>query len=149
MHKSFPFQCLFSASLPTFRKGVHCTKALHPLTRAVHCSVRFSTLIVFSSIFFMDFVFQACVCVSTVRIKYQRIHLCICALRHSAFSVLCWPLFESIPCLRNTLSFPISPRKAFAIHTSLCIPRGHFARCAQSLYKTMPNVHSSAKYRND
>ena len=37
MHKSFPFQCIFSASLPTFRKG-------HPLTRAVQCAVRFSTL---------------------------------------------------------------------------------------------------------
>ena len=46
MHKSFPFQCIFSASLPTFRKGVHCTKALHPLTRAVQCAVCFSTLIV-------------------------------------------------------------------------------------------------------
>ena len=48
MHKSFPFQCIFSASLPTFRQGVHCTKALHPLTRAVRavqCAVRFSTLI--------------------------------------------------------------------------------------------------------
>ena len=47
MHKSFPFQCIFSTSLPTFRKGVHCTKALHPLTRAVRavqCLVRFSTL---------------------------------------------------------------------------------------------------------
>ena len=47
MHKSFPFQCIFSASLPTFRKGVHCTEALHPLTRAVRvmqCAVRFSTL---------------------------------------------------------------------------------------------------------
>ena len=48
MHKSFPLQCIFSASLPTFRKGVHCTKALHPLTRtvcAVQCAVRFSTLL--------------------------------------------------------------------------------------------------------
>ena len=47
MHKSFPFQCIFSASLPTFQKGVHCTKALHPLmraVRAVQCAVRFSTL---------------------------------------------------------------------------------------------------------
>ena len=47
MHKSFPFQCIFSMSLPTFRKGVVCTKALHPLTRAVRavqCAVRFSTL---------------------------------------------------------------------------------------------------------
>ena len=47
MHKSFPFQCIFSACLPTFRKGVHCTKALHPLTRAVRavqCAVHFSTL---------------------------------------------------------------------------------------------------------
>ena len=47
MHKSFSFQCIFSASLPTFRKGVHCTKVLHPLThavRAVQCAVRFSTL---------------------------------------------------------------------------------------------------------
>ena len=47
MRKSFPFQCIFSASLPTFRKGVHCMKALHPLThvvRAVQCAVRFSTL---------------------------------------------------------------------------------------------------------
>ena len=43
MHKSFPFQCIFSASLPTFRKGVHCTKVLHPLTCAVRV-VRFSTL---------------------------------------------------------------------------------------------------------
>ena len=31
MHKSFPFQCIFSASLPTIRKGVHCTKVLHSL----------------------------------------------------------------------------------------------------------------------
>ena len=46
MHKSSPFQCIFSASLPTFRKGVHCTEALHPLTRAVQCAVRFSTLLV-------------------------------------------------------------------------------------------------------
>ena len=46
MHRSFPFQCIFSASLPTFRKGVHCTKALHPLTHAVQCAVRFSTLYV-------------------------------------------------------------------------------------------------------
>ena len=46
MDKSFPFQCVFSASLPTFQKGVHCTKALHPLTRAVQCAVRFSTLLV-------------------------------------------------------------------------------------------------------
>ena len=49
MHKSFPFQCILSASLPTFRKGVHCTKAVHPLThavRAVQCAVRFSTLLV-------------------------------------------------------------------------------------------------------
>ena len=45
MHKSFPFQCIFSTSLPTFRKGVNCIKALHPLTRAVQCAVRFSTLI--------------------------------------------------------------------------------------------------------
>ena len=40
MHKCFPFQ-------PTFRKGVHCTKALHRPTRAVRtvqCAVRFSTL---------------------------------------------------------------------------------------------------------
>ena len=51
MRKSFPFQCIFSASLPTFQKGVHCTKALHPLlhplTRAVcavQSAVRFSTL---------------------------------------------------------------------------------------------------------
>ena len=44
MHKSFPFQCIFSVSLPTFRKGVHCTKVLHPLTHAVQCAVRFSTL---------------------------------------------------------------------------------------------------------
>ena len=47
MDKSFPFQCIFSASLPTFRKGVHCTKTLHPLkhaARAVQCTVRFSTL---------------------------------------------------------------------------------------------------------
>ena len=44
MHKSFPFQCIFSAPLPTFRKGVHCTKAWHPLTRAVQCAVHFSTL---------------------------------------------------------------------------------------------------------
>ena len=47
MHKSFPFQCIFSASLPTFRKGVHCTKALHSLTHAVRtlqCAVRISTL---------------------------------------------------------------------------------------------------------
>ena len=28
----------------TFRKGVHCTKALHPLTCTVQCAVRFSTL---------------------------------------------------------------------------------------------------------
>ena len=28
-----------SASLPTFRQGVHCTKALHPLMRAV-CALR-------------------------------------------------------------------------------------------------------------
>ena len=34
MHKGFPFQCIFSTSLPTFRKAVHCTKALHPLTRS-------------------------------------------------------------------------------------------------------------------
>ena len=36
-----------TASLPTYPKGVHCTKALHPLTsvvRAVQCAVRFSTL---------------------------------------------------------------------------------------------------------
>ena len=45
MHKSFPFQCIFSASLSTFRKGVHCTKALHPPTHAVQCAVRFSTLL--------------------------------------------------------------------------------------------------------
>ena len=48
MHNSFPFQCIFSASLPTFQKRVHCTKALHPLTRAVsavQCVVRFSTLL--------------------------------------------------------------------------------------------------------
>ena len=44
MHKSFLFQCIFSAFLPTFRKGVHCKKVLHSLTRAVHCVVRFSTL---------------------------------------------------------------------------------------------------------
>ena len=44
MHKRFPFQCLFSAPLPTFRKAVHCTKALHPLPRAVQCAVRISTL---------------------------------------------------------------------------------------------------------
>ena len=47
MHQSFPFQCIFSASLRAFQKGVHCTKALHPLTRAVRavqCAVRFSTL---------------------------------------------------------------------------------------------------------
>ena len=34
-----------TASLPTFRKGVHCTKALRPLTRAVRamrCAVRFA-----------------------------------------------------------------------------------------------------------
>ena len=52
MHKSFPFQCIFSASLSTFRKGVHCTKALHPLTRAVRvvqCTVCFSTLYASSS----------------------------------------------------------------------------------------------------
>ena len=47
MHESFPFQCIFSASLPTFRKGVHCTKVLHPLThavRAVRCVVRFKAI---------------------------------------------------------------------------------------------------------
>ena len=36
-----------TASLPSFRKGIRCTKALHPLTRAlraVRCTVRFSTL---------------------------------------------------------------------------------------------------------
>ena len=44
MHKRFPFQWIFSRSLPTFRKGVHCTKVLHPLTGAVQCAVRFSTL---------------------------------------------------------------------------------------------------------
>jgi hypothetical protein len=47
MHKSFPFQCIFSASLPAFQKGVYCTEALHPLMRAVcavQCVVRFSTL---------------------------------------------------------------------------------------------------------
>ena len=51
MHKSFPFQCIFCASLPTFREGVHCTKVLHPLThavrtvRAVQCAVCFGTLL--------------------------------------------------------------------------------------------------------
>ena len=44
MHKNFPFQCIFSMSLPTFRKGVRCTTALHPLTRAVQCVVCLSTL---------------------------------------------------------------------------------------------------------
>ena len=47
MHKSFPFQCIFSASLPAFRKGVHSTEASHPPTRAVpavQCAVRFSAL---------------------------------------------------------------------------------------------------------
>ena len=44
MHKSFPFQRIFTASLPTFQKGVHCTEVLHPLARAVQCAVRFSTL---------------------------------------------------------------------------------------------------------
>ena len=36
-----------TAPLPNFRKGVHCTKVLHPLTRAVRAvqrTVRFSTL---------------------------------------------------------------------------------------------------------
>ena len=48
MHKCFPFQYIFSASLPAFQRGVHCTKALHPLTRAVcvvQCAVCLSTLI--------------------------------------------------------------------------------------------------------
>ena len=36
---------LATASLPTFRKGVHCTKALRPVTPAVRCAVRFSTLL--------------------------------------------------------------------------------------------------------
>ena len=44
MHKSFPFQCIFSASLPTLRKGAHCTKVLHTLTRAVQRTVHFSAL---------------------------------------------------------------------------------------------------------
>ena len=34
-----------TASLPTLRQGAHCTKALRPLTRAVWCAVRFSTLL--------------------------------------------------------------------------------------------------------
>ena len=38
MHKSFPFQCIFSMSLPTFQKGVHCTKALD--ARGALCAVR-------------------------------------------------------------------------------------------------------------
>ena len=45
MHaQKFPISMYFSASLPIFRKGVLCTKTLHPLTRAVQCAVRFSTL---------------------------------------------------------------------------------------------------------
>ena len=32
-------------SLPTFRNGVHCAKALRPLMCAVRCVVRFSTLL--------------------------------------------------------------------------------------------------------
>ena len=46
--QSFPFQCIFSATLPTFRKGVRCATALHPLTLAVLCAVHFSTLRVVS-----------------------------------------------------------------------------------------------------